>query len=120
MSRIQKLALPALIACGLSLGGTAVMAAPAQQQPVYQLAANESLELQKTDRGDGDRNHSGVVDKQDPVGVNTLGDNTNDGIDNDDSENSTFNATFWVLMAIVLLGVAAAVIFATRRRTSVN
>ncbi len=120
MNFVKKLALPLFVA------GSIGMSMPsAQAEPTiipYQMAQADpnGMELQKSDLGNGDRNHSGVVDEKDDVGVRSLGDNTNDMADGNDSETNTFNATFWFLMALLSVGIVAMIIVATRRRTTVQ
>ncbi|HEY9839045.1 MAG: hypothetical protein ACAI44_05810 [Candidatus Sericytochromatia bacterium] len=114
MRSLNRMTLPLLMTCGLCLASPAALAAPTGMPFQIAEAANESLELHKTDRKDGDGNQNGTVDRKDSIGLQSLGDNINDGIDNDDSQDSTFNAVFWVLLGVVLLVVGGFAVYTVR------
>lgn len=109
--------LPLLLVAGL-VAAPAGIAATAP----YQVAATaqQGMEWHKTDLQNGDDNHNGQVDSKDSIGVQVLGDNTNDGYDQNDSETRTFDTTFWVLLALVLIGVAGMAYYFFSRRQALS
>jgi len=119
MKQIKRILLPMMLVAGLS-SATAVSASP--MMATYQVAAvaQQGMELHKTDRHNGDANQNGKVDSRDSVGVNTLGDNTNDGYDNNDASERTFDSTFWVLLSILIIGIAGIIAYFVRRNQPVT
>lgn len=123
MKSLKKFTLPLIMAsCMLGFAGQAAMAEPTII-PAFQIAADPGLdpngmELRKSDLGNGDDNHSGIVDSKDAPGVQALGDNTNDMADANDSDTQTFNTTLWVLLAIVAVGAVAFAMTVFRRQST--
>lgn len=119
MKKLNNILLPMMLVAGLS---TATGVSASTLNDTYQVAAvaQEGMELHKTEMPNGDNNMNGKVDSQDSIGLKTLGDNTNDGYDANDSDDRTFDATFWVLLSILLIGIAGIIAYFVRRNQPVT
>lgn len=107
MNMIKKLALPMMVA------GTIGMTMPSQAEPTiipaYQVA-----------QANNNAAYNGVAKDNERPGMDALDDNVQGPADRNDADPSTFDATFWVLMALLAVGVVAMIIVATRRRATAH
>lgn len=145
MNSLKKLMLPILVAGSVGMTMPAVMAEPTvipfrlaqvdydskpgigdtdlNNNGVNDMSNDGKTVTGNVDRdrnpgmGDSDLNNNGRTDRP---GMSSLDDNVSGPADTDDAEPQTYDATFWVLMALLAIGIIAMVIAATRRRTTVS